>query len=123
MEIIVKRWEHINSAFKNWDTPKGKYIRSKRHYYNVLKKSGLIPYEEACRIAEKNSVEKKWVPSKDCIEMMNSVMGKGDKNGKIVLGQHPKLVEAMKKKGMTFELPDWCPKHYSKEGGFDASKD
>lgn len=110
MEIIVKKWEHYNRAL-------GKYISTKKQYFNELRRQGFVPFEEGCRLAEKKSKESKWIPSKTCTDMMREVLDKKDKN--IILGQHPKLVEGMKKMGVKFDLPDWLPKHYQ-EGGFNA---
>ena len=109
MEIIVKRWEHYNREL-------GKYISTKKQYFDELKKRGLVTFEEGCQLAEAKQKESKWIPSKDCTNMMREVLDKKDKN--IVLGQHPRLVEGMKKLGVKFELPDWLPKHYSEGGGY-----
>lgn len=113
MEIIIKRWEHYNREL-------GKYISTKKQYYNELKRQGFVPFEEGCRLVEKKQKESKWIPSKDCTDMMREVLDKKDKN--ITLAHYPKLVEGMRKLGVRFELPDWCPKYYQEKGGFDERK-
>mgnify|MGYP003349363528 CR=1 FL=1 len=45
--IIVKKYEHINRALPNWDTPTGKYIKDKDHYDYEMKKAGMVSYDEA----------------------------------------------------------------------------
>ena len=105
MEIIVKNYEHYNRTL-------GKYINTKKQYFEELKRGGFVTQEEGNRLAEKHQREKKWKPSQDCIEMIKATKNVADKNGNIVLGRHPKLVDAMKKKGMTFNIPDWLPNHY-----------
>jgi len=107
--IIVKKYEHYNRAM-------GKYIRSKRHYYDEMKKGGYVSLEEGNRLAEKHTKEQKWKPSKECIGVMQAIKRGADKNGNIVLGRHPKIVEAMEKKGMTFDMSK-LPKHYQEQWG------
>ncbi len=102
MEIIVKRYEHFNRSL-------GKYISTKKQYNDELKRGGYVPYEEGCRLAENKQKVKTYKPSKECVEMMRTVMDK-KKDKTIVLGHYPKLVEGMKKMGMRFDIPD--PKHY-----------
>jgi hypothetical protein len=99
MEIINKNYEHYNRAL-------GKYITNKRQYQDEMKRNGFVTQEEGNRLAEKHQEEKKWKPSKGCIEMIQSVKNLS-KDGRIVLGQHQVLVDALKKKGMTFDIPKW----------------
>ena len=47
MQIINKNYEHINSAFPDWDTPTGRYVRSKDHYDRIMKENGFVPYDES----------------------------------------------------------------------------
>lgn len=103
MDVIVKNYEHYNRAL-------GKHISTKKQYFDELKRNGYVPYEEGCRLAEKKQQDRKeYKPSKECVEMMRTIMDK-KKDKTIVLGQHPKLVDGMKKMGMRFDIPD--PKHY-----------
>ena len=52
--IIVKNYEHFNRSLPNWDTPKGKYIKTKDQYDRAMKEAGMISYEEMNRIVESN---------------------------------------------------------------------
>ena len=108
MEIIVKKYEHYNRVL-------GKYISSKKQYFDELKRRGLVTYEEGCRLAESKKTAT-WIPSKDCIDMGRELMQKGDGQKKIILGQHPRLVEGMKKLGLSFKVPNDLP---TDKGGFE----
>lgn len=103
--IIVKNYQHYNRAL-------GKYINSKREYDYEMKSRGFVPYEEGCAMAEAKEKEKKWKPSEKLVNMIKNAKDLADKKGNIVLGKHPKLVDAMKKQGVSFDLPDWLPQHY-----------
>ena len=112
MHIIVKKYEHFNRAM-------GKYIRSKKHYYEEMAKGGYVPSDEGHSLAAAKSKEQKWKPSDKCIDVCREAMTMGDRDGNITLAHHPRLVREMEKTGMTFKLPDWLPKHYQdiKAGG------
>ena len=94
--IIVKKYEHYNR-------PMGIHIRSKSHYDYEMKSRGYVSLEEGKRLADKHNTEKKWKPSKDCVSVIQAIKGAANKKGNIILGQHPKIVDAMKKKGMSFD--------------------
>lgn len=48
MQIIVKQsYNHLNTSFKNWNTPKGRYIRNKSEYEQAMREEGMITSEEA----------------------------------------------------------------------------
>lgn len=108
--IIVKNYTHFNRAL-------GKFIRNKSEYDYEMKSRGFVPYEEGCQLADNKNKEKQWKPSDKVINMIKNTKDLADKKGNIVLGQHPKLVDAMKKQGISFEMPDWLPKHYQEKGG------
>jgi len=107
--IIVKKYEHYNRAL-------GTHIKSKRHYDYVMKSRGFVSAEEGHRLAEKRNKDKKWKPSKECISVIQAIKCVADKKGNIVLGRHPKIVEAMEKKGMSFDTSK-LPKDLPKVGG------
>jgi len=44
--IVVKDYEHFNKALPNWDSKQGKYISSKSHYENEVRKAGLTKFTE-----------------------------------------------------------------------------
>lgn len=95
MEIIVKNYQHYNREL-------GMYINSKRQYFNELARRGLVPYEEGCKLAESKKKTSTWIPSHDLKNMVRELYDKKNKE-KIVLGQHPRLVDGMKKLGMKFD--------------------
>ncbi len=106
--IITKNWSHYNRAL-------GKYIKSKSHYDYEMKKQNMVSSEEGNRLAEQHN-EKQWKPSSECVEVIIAMKNSADKKGNIVLGKHPKIVEVMEKKGMTFDMSK-LPKHYQDIGG------
>ena len=120
MEIIVRKYEHFNRSFKHWDTPKGKYIRTKRQYNEAMAREGMVPYEEAKERVEKfdDKLNKStYGPlSRKADSLIRSVHG--GKKGKIALSD--RQIDAMKEVGVNFNALH-CPKHYQKEGGFDAT--
>ena len=93
--IIVRNYEHYNSSM-------GKYISSKKQYYEEMKKGGYIPLEEAKQVSESRNKQKTWTPSKECLDVTRELYNKKDKT--IRLGDYPKIVEAMEKKGMSFDV-------------------
>lgn len=107
--IIIKNYEHYNRAM-------GKYISNKRQYDYEMKKGGYVSLDEGRQLAENHEKEKQWKPSEKCINVIQGIKN-ASKDGKIVLGNHPKIVKAMEDSGMTFKLPDWLPKHYQDKGG------
>ena len=107
--IIVKKYEHFNRAL-------GINIRNKRHYDYEMKKRGFVSFEEGQRLADKHNAEKKWKPSQECIGVIKALKNSADKNGNVVLARSPKIVAAMKEKGMTFDMSK-LPKHYQEVWG------
>lgn len=82
MQIIVKNYEHYNKAFPVWDTPKGKYIKSRDHYEQTLKEQNMVP-EEKRKL--RNCDPKPYIPSKKALEIMASARNSKEKNGKVRL--------------------------------------
>ena len=107
--IIIKKYEHFNRAL-------GIPIRNKRHYDYEMKSRGFVSFEEGQCMAEKHQEQKKWNPSTECIEVIKAIKDKADKKGNIVLARHPKIVEAMQKKGMSFDNKK-LPKNLPNTGG------
>ena len=109
--IIVKRYDHYNRAL-------GMYIRNKYQYHDELKKRGLVSFEEGQRLADKKEKVKKWKPSMDLRHQIRAMKTVADKNGNVTLAHVPKVVEVMKKNGMTFDMSK-LPKHYQDQWGSD----
>ena len=59
--------------------------------------------QSAQALAEKKQKESKWIPSKDCVDVLKTMYNNYGKNKKIKLAHYPKVVEAMKKKGVCFD--------------------
>lgn len=111
MDIFVKNYEHVNRAFNNWDTPKGKYIGCKRQYDEEMKRGSFVAYEEGLRISQQSS--------KNCeykglsIQAENVIRAASlfrDRKGNIKPSD--RLIDGMKEVGVKFEVPDWLPSHY-----------
>lgn len=117
MEIIVRKWEHYNKSFKNWDHPtKGKWINSKAQYDECMAREGMIPYEKAREISanREKQIAQSYNGISEKAKVLISSVNKG-KNGKIKLSD--KQIDGLKEVGAKLSLPDWCPSHY-KSGGF-----
>ena len=118
--IIIKSYEHLNRSFPKWDTPKGKYISSKRQYDEELKRGGFVEYEKGCRIAEQKKSQK--VDYKGLTPQAENVIRAAhnisDRKGHIKPSD--RLIDGMKEVGVNFYNQN-IPKHYRKEGGFDAT--
>ncbi len=111
MEIIVRNYEHVNRALPNWDTPKGKYIGSRKQYENELKRGGFVAYEDGLRIAEQSSKNCEYKGlSNQAENVIKAARLSSDSKGRIKPSD--RLIEGMKSVGVKFEIPDWCPKHY-----------
>jgi len=112
--IIVKNYEHINRSLPNWDTPNGKYISSKRQYQEELAKGGFTKYDGSGR-----PEQKKWQPSENLQKALHEVKSMADKKGNVDIANNGRLVDHMKKMGMSFN-PKFMPKGL--KGGIDASR-
>jgi hypothetical protein len=122
MEIIVKKWEHFNKALGGWDSPKGKWISSKKQYDNECAKQGMIPYDKAKELVKKAEEKRERNDygglSKKAMSLITSV--NHDKKGRIRLSD--RQISTLKEVGATIEMPDWCPTHYQEKGGFADGK-
>lgn len=90
MQIIVKKYDHINSALPGWDTPKGKYIKSKDHYDRCLKEAGMVSYEKN----NSGPKLKDYILSKKAKEIINTASNSKDKKGRVRLDD--RTIDAMK---------------------------
>ena len=118
MEIIIKKWEHYNRSFKDWDTPQGKYIKNKDHYESELKKSGMVSVDKAGQVTE--APRKEYKLSKKAVDIINAAKN-SSRNGKVKLSDN--AIKAMVEIGaISKKIPSYMklPNHYEK-GGFDVS--
>lgn len=123
MEIIIKRYEHHNRSFGNWDSPKGKYISSRKHYEQECIKQGMIPFEQARELGkkEKDRIEnsKYGGLSKEAMSLIHSV--NPDKRGNIQLSD--RQIDKLRGLGVKIEKESkWVTEYDKKHGGFDNGK-
>ena len=107
MQIIVKNWNHYNSAL-------GCHVKSKDHYDTLMKKGGYISYEEQCD-RTKNNGNKPLVLSKDAEEVIRAAKLKRDSKGRVKLDG--KLGEKMVSMGaLNKKIPSYMqlPATYSR---------
>ena len=91
--IIVKNYEHFNRSLPNWDTPKGKYIKSKSHYESEMKKAGMVRSDSFGQVSQPKL--KDYNLSDKARAILGSV--RADKNGKVQLSG--RQIQAMKEIG------------------------
>ena len=107
VNVIIKNYQHYNRAL-------GMHISNKKQYDYEMKSRGFVSLEEGNRLAERHQEQKKWTPSDECIDVIKAIKSASDKKGNIVLGQHPKIVQVMKEKGMSFDMSK-LPEHYKEK--------
>lgn len=120
--IIVKKYEHINSALPNWDTPKGKYVKNKDHYDRLMKESGMVSYEKMKQQTEENSRrENQYVPSAKAKAILAAAKRCVGSDGQLRLSGN--VIEGLKElKALKPKVPNYMklPGGYTKKGGFSA---
>ena len=91
-----KGYEHYNRAM-------GKWITSKAHYKEEMKKGGYVTEGESNdMVASWESKHKtSYKPSKDCHEIIETLKHKADKKGNVKMPE--KCVEKLEEMGMTFD--------------------
>ena len=117
MQIIVKNYEHHNRAFKNWDSPKGKYIKTKDDYDRAMKEQGMVSYEKMQQMASEKKL-KEYKLSEQSKEIIKTAKNCKDKRGNVKLSD--KTVDAMVKIGaIGKKIPEYMGvPSSSSEGGF-----
>ena len=115
--VIVKNYEHFNRAFKNWDSPQGKYISSKAEYQRELDRQGMITCEEAERRGMNSGAKRmEYVLEKDTQKLIESVRQTADSKGNIKPGD--KAIDALTSKKPKYN-PQALPKSLPTEGGIE----
>ena len=94
-QIIIKNWEHFNRSLPNWDSPKGKYIRSKAQYQNELAKSGMKQMESFGQVGTPK--KKDYILSPKAREIINTASNSKDRKGKVRLSD--RTIKAMQEIG------------------------
>ena len=113
--IIVKKYDHFNTALPNWDTPKGVYVRSKDHYDRLVKQAGMVP----CQEGEVTPNRKDYSLSREAKSIIDAAKNSKDKLGNVQLSD--RTIDAMKKIGaIGKKIPSYMklPKKYESIGGF-----
>ena len=114
MQIIVKKYEHFNRSLPNWDTPKGKYIKSQSHYKEELAKSGMKQTDTFGQVME--APRKDYKLSEKAREIINTAKNSKDKRGNVKLSD--RTIKAMTEIGaINKKIPDYMGNPHGK-GGF-----
>lgn len=119
MNIIVKQsYNHINSSFPSWDTPKGRYVKNKDHYDRLMKENGMVSFEEAEYLASQKKA-KDYKVSKTSMDIIQSVKNGADRHGNVKLGDRA-IKALIDKKAIGKKIPDYMklPAAYQNKGGF-----
>ena len=94
-------YSHFNDSL-------GKYIRSKRHYKEEMKRQGMVSFEEgediACRARERS--HKDYKPTKETEKFLSEVNMRA-KDGKVKLSGRE--MAYMEKIGVNFKRPEERP--------------
>lgn len=88
-------YEHINTAFPDWDTPYGRHVKSKDHYDRIMKENGFISYEESKDI-NKDGGLKPYILSEKAKKILH-IVSRDKKNGKVRMTTE--LINRMKEIG------------------------
>ena len=115
--IIVKSYEHFNRSLPNWDSPKGKYIGSRKQYEQELAKGGFVKFEDGEQMAKAANLRQEYKGiSPKARKLCEQAKYLADKKGKIKWTTG--LVNAMKEIGVGFDYYNKLPAHYEQKGGF-----
>lgn len=108
MEVINRNYEHYNRAL-------GKYIKSKRHYEDEMKRQGMVSFEKGEQMAKdaQEKMHKDYKPNDEMIKFFYQVKGSVDKNGHLKLSG--RQISYMEKMGVDFKRPE----DKGTEGGFE----
>lgn len=119
VNIIVKQsYNHINSSFRNWDTPTGVLVKNKDHYDRLMKEQGMVSFEQAEEMASQKK-PKDYKVSKESLEIIKSVKQSADSKGNVKLGDRA-IKALIDKKAIGKKIPSYMqlPKSYQNKGGF-----
>jgi hypothetical protein len=118
--IIVRNYEHYNRALPNWDSPRGKYIGSKKQYEYEMKKAGMVSQDEGDRMVQESKKESKKYNGLEekTMRFIHSIKDTADKKGNIKISD--RYVKGLKEIGVKVDcMYDKLPKAYQ-QGGFGA---
>lgn len=119
MQIIVKQsYNHINSSFPKWDTPKGVYVKNRDHYDRLMKENGMVSFEQAEYLASQKK-PKEYKASQESLDIIKSAKQIADRKGNVKLGD--KAIKALiDKKAIGKKIPSYMqlPSAYQNKGGY-----
>lgn len=95
--IIVKKYEHYNSAM-------GKYIKNKSQYHTEMDRGGYVSQEKADQLAQdarEKLVNKRYELSDKAKSLINQAKQTADRKGNIKMSDN--LVDAYKDMGIPIE--------------------
>lgn len=105
--------------FRGYNEALGCFVESKAHYKRLLKQRGLVPFQEAERLAEefdhKNCRKQELELSPKAQDIIRSLKLTADKNGNIKLGD--RAIQALMEIGAIRGNSPYEPE-YSLSGGF-----
>lgn len=116
--IIVKNYNHFNTAFPKWDTPKGVYVKSKDHYDRLMKENNMVTLEQAQELNSSKKM-KEYKLSNNAKSILDAARMTKDAKGNVKLGD--KTIDAMVKIGaIGKKIPSYMklPKDHYNVGGF-----
>lgn len=115
--IIIKNYNHFNTSFPNWNTPKGVYVKNKDHYDRLMKENNMVTFEQAQDLQSSKKM-KEYKLSDEGKAILAAARMTKDRKGNVKLGD--KTVEAMVKIGaIAKKIPSYMklPAAYTR-GGF-----
>ena len=106
--------------FRGYNQSLGCFVESKEHYKLLLKQRGLVPFDEADRLAaefdSKNSRKEELSLSPKAQDIIRSLKITADKNGNIKLGQ--RAINALMEIGAIGNDSEHAPQ-YANQGGWN----
>ena len=118
--IIVRNYEHYNTAFKDWKgSAKGRYISSKADYEQALAEEGMITSKQAdAEGLNKAPKRKEYTITPDTQALIESVKQTKDRKGNVKPSD--RAIERLNRKKAEAKFnSQHCPGHYSTQGGFE----
>lgn len=107
--------------FRGYNKSLGCFVEGKEHYKRILKQKGLVPFEEAERLAQEfdnnHRIPEELSLSPKAQDIIRSIKSTADKNGNIYLGN--RAIEALREIGAIGNDSQYEPA-YTLQGGFSC---
>jgi hypothetical protein len=118
-ELCKGREDH---EFVHFNRSMGIQIHGKEHYKHEMKKRGMVPLDEAERLAEKwdkeNPRKEYDTLSPKALDIITSLKMSADKDGNITLGNV--AINALQKLGVIGKSLEHAPTTFTGQGGFSG---